>query len=58
MEKSIFFGVLAEISMRAKILRERLKKDPDSVEEVISKIEGLEDELLEVVSFFCEPRSK
>ncbi len=58
MEKSVFFGVLAEISMRAKILRERLRKEPESVEEVIFKIEGLEDELLEAVSFFCEPGSK
>lgn len=44
--------------MRAKILRESLKRDPDSVEEVLSKIEALEDELLEAVGFFCGPDPK
>lgn len=47
-------GVLAEISMRAKLLRSRLKEDPSAVEEVLSKIEALEDELLSLFRVFVD----
>ena len=49
MDKNVTQGVLAEISMRAKLLRASLERDPSSVEEVIAKIEALEEELLGVV---------
>lgn len=55
-EKSVFVGILAEISMKAKILRQRLKKEPDAVEEILAKIERLEDELLEAVGFFSDSK--
>lgn len=57
-EKSVFLGVIAEISMKAKILRERLKKNPESVEQIIGQIEALEDELLETLGFFCGSKPK
>ena len=52
MEKSVFVGVLAEISMRAKILKSKLKDSPDSVQDILFAIERLEDELLEVIFNF------
>jgi hypothetical protein len=48
-DKNVTQGVLAEISMRAKLLRASLERDPSSVEEVIAKIEALVEELLGVV---------
>lgn len=51
-------GVIAEISMKAKILRERLKKNPESVEDIMARIEALEDELLEAFGFFCGKEPK
>jgi len=57
-ERSIFIGVLSEISMRAKILKDKLREDPNSVFEVLSSIEKLEDELLLVVSNFDPSRHK
>jgi hypothetical protein len=57
-EKSVFVGVLAEISMKAKILRQRLKKEPESVEKILAQIERLEDELLEAFGFFCGSKPK
>lgn len=52
MDNSVFIGVLSEISMRAKILRERLRDDPDSVFDILPSIERLEDELLMAISNF------
>ena len=45
-------GVLSEISMKAKILRSRLEDDPYSVEEVISRLENLEEDLLRALCEF------
>jgi hypothetical protein len=53
-EKNVVQGVLAEISMRAKLLRASLERDPSSVEEVLAKIEALEEELLGVVKVCLE----
>jgi hypothetical protein len=50
-EKNVVQGVLAEISMRARLLRASLERDPSSVKEVLAKIEALEEELLGVVKF-------
>lgn len=47
-------GVIAEISMKAKLLKRRLKKDPDSVERVLGEIERLEDELLDAFRQYQE----
>lgn len=52
MEQSVFVGVLAEIAMKAKILKEKLKNDPGSVFDVLYSIERLEDELLLSISNF------
>lgn len=54
MDRKVAQGVLAEISMRAKLLRARLKDDPSAVEEVLSKIEALEDELLSLFRVFVD----
>lgn len=48
----MFLGVLAEISMKAKMLKSRLKDDPDSVESVLEGVERLEAELFETVEVF------
>lgn len=45
----MFIGVLSEISMKAKMLRSRLEDDPDAVEEVILRLETLEEDLLKAV---------
>lgn len=45
-------GVLAEISMKAKMVRARLRDDPDSVDRLIIEVERLEDELMEAVREF------
>lgn len=52
MERSVFVGVLAEITMKAKILRAKLKDDPDSVCQILESIERLEDELFEAIFNF------
>jgi len=51
-EQSVFIGVLAEISMKAKLLKSRLSSDPDCVEDVIWEIERLEGDLLDAVCEF------
>jgi hypothetical protein len=38
--------MMAEIAMKARILREKLKKNPDSVFEVLGKLEFLEEEMI------------
>lgn len=43
---------MSEISIKAKILRARLKEDPDSVEDVIGRLERLEEDLLRAVCDF------
>jgi len=40
------FGMMAEIAMKAKILRERLRKSPGSVFEILVKLERLEEEMV------------
>lgn len=45
-------GVLAEISMRAKLVRSRLRADPDSVDRLVLEVERLEDELLDAMKEF------
>ena len=39
-------GMMAEIAMKAKILRERLQKSPGSVFEILGKLERLEEEMV------------
>jgi hypothetical protein len=51
-EEPVFIGVLSEISIKAKILRARLKEHPDSVEDVIGRLERLEEDLLRAVCDF------
>jgi hypothetical protein len=38
--------MMAEIAMKAKILRERLRKSPESVLEVLGKLERLEGDMV------------
>lgn len=45
-------GVLAEISMRAKLLRKRIRDNPDCVDVAIGELERLEDELFEAFREF------
>ena len=48
----MFIGVLAEISMKAKLLNLRLGRDPDCVEDVIWELEKLEGDLMDAVCEF------
>lgn len=48
----MFIGVLAEISMKAKLLNLRLGREPDCVGDVIWEIEKLEGELIDAVCEF------
>lgn len=50
-------GVIAEISMRAKLLKKKIRDNPDSVDSVIVEIERLEDELLEAFQSFEKKKS-
>lgn len=54
MNKAVFFGVLAEISMKARILRERLKSSPESVDDILRQICRLEDELMGAIGRFYD----
>jgi membrane-bound lytic murein transglycosylase MltF len=38
-------GMIAEVAMKARMLRAKLKKDPDSVVEVATRLEALEQEM-------------
>jgi hypothetical protein len=51
-ETQVFIGVLAEISMKAKLLNLRLGRDPDCVEDVIWELEKLEGDLMDAVCEF------
>jgi hypothetical protein len=44
--------MMSEICMKAKILREKLKRDPESAPEVFKSIESLESEMILCVSKF------
>lgn len=52
MEKAVFFGILDEISMKAQILRDRLKDNPEAVDEIIAHICRLEDDLVGAIGCF------
>jgi len=45
-ERAVFVGIVDEMSMRVKILKEKMRNDPDSIESVLGQIESLEDEVL------------
>jgi len=51
-------GILAEISMRAKILKSRLKDDPGSIEKTLEKIELLEHELMRAIEVFSKSKHR
>ena len=46
MKTSVIIGMMSEIAMKAKILRNRLKKSPEMVVEILKDIERLEEEML------------
>lgn len=58
MDRKVIQGILAEISMRAKILKSKLKDDPSSVEDVLRKLELLEDEFMALFGFFVDNRRR
>lgn len=37
--------MMAEVAMKARLLRARLKKDPDSLSEVLIRLDALEQEM-------------
>lgn len=43
--------MMDEILMKAKILREKLKTSPDSVDQILDQIEKLENELFDMLVF-------
>jgi len=54
MEAAVFSGILNEISMKAQLLREKIKNNPDSIEEIIYKIDILENDFFESLNNFNE----
>lgn len=52
MNISVIIGMMAEISMRAKILKQKLKKSPETVVEILGDIESLEEEMLVCIANF------
>jgi hypothetical protein len=45
-QKSVLLGMMAEIAMKAKMLREKLKNKPESVFEILVETERLEEEMV------------
>jgi hypothetical protein len=45
-KSNVVLGMMAEIAMKAKLLKKRLKDDPNCVVEVLRKIDVLEEEML------------
>jgi len=54
MEAAVFSGILNEISMKAQLLREKIKNNPDSIKEIIYKIDILENDFFESLNNFNE----
>ncbi len=50
--RAIIIGTMAEICMKAKILREKLKKNPNSIVDILKSIENLEEEMILCVEKF------
>jgi hypothetical protein len=51
-KRSILLGIMSEICIKAKILHQKLKNDPDAAEEVFTILDALEEEMLLCVSKF------
>lgn len=51
-KRAVIIGTMAEISMKAKLLKERLKKHPELVVEILDYIDLLEIEMLLCLSEF------
>jgi len=51
-KRAIVIGIMSEICMKAKILRDKLKKNPDLVEELLESLESLEEEMVVCVNKF------
>lgn len=51
-------GVLDEIRMRARLLRERLRQEPEDVEAAVDSLKKLERELAEALELLSGPDTK
>jgi hypothetical protein len=47
-ERAVFFGIIDEMLIRVKILKERISEDPNSILSVIGQIESIENEIFEL----------
>jgi len=45
-EKNVILGMMEEIRMKARMLREKLKENPQDLSEIISKTRVLEEEMI------------
>lgn len=46
MKRTVVIGMMAEIVMKAKILRKKLSDNPNDIVEILCKINRLEDDML------------
>lgn len=51
-KRSILLGIMSEICMKAKILHQKLRNDPNTAEEIFAVLDDLEEEMLLCVSKF------
>ena len=52
MKTPVVIGMMSEICMKAKMLRNKLKDDPDSVREVHFALDRLEEDMVECLAEF------
>jgi uncharacterized coiled-coil DUF342 family protein len=49
-EKTVILGMMEEIRMRARMLRQKLRESPQKVSEIIEKTKMLEEEMINCLS--------
>ena len=45
MKRSLIIGMMAEIAMKAKLLKQKLKKNPESIVDILKSIDVLERDM-------------
>jgi len=51
-KRSILLGIMSEICIKARILGEKLKKNPDMAHEIFELMDALEEEMLACAAKF------
>jgi hypothetical protein len=57
-EKNVVLGMMEEIRMRARILRQKLRESPQDISEIIAKTKILEEEMIICLAELSESDSK